>query len=907
MLYVPVARLQLSLVIRVVAGPRRRGLLVSRRNWYLLTNAVVLLWIVLTIVAVTIHRFVDQPLWLMVHVPLLGAATAAILIWSQHFSDTLLRRPAPAGRVGLAVRLGLHTVGAGAVVAGMLTAKTPLVVAGAIVVGCAIVAHGSILFLQLRRALPARFAPLVRYYIAASAVFLGGIALGATMQALGDPDATDRLVTGHIVLNAYGWIALTVLGTLVLLWPTVLHARMPESADAAARRALPVVLVGLAVAATGPLIDARLLVTLGMVVWLCGAALIAIPAVTEARSMPPGTFAGWSLAAAYCWVVVSAAILAVQAAVAPDWATLRADYLIVLGPLVAGFAVQVLTGAMSYLLPVVALGSPAAAKAGAQVLDKGAAFRVTAFNGAIALYLLPMPSVARVLLSLVAAGVVVTFVVLAVRAIVVGRRVRANEGATPDRSGRVGIGMPSVLAARPAKPRRVGAVTAALAVLALCVAGGIAADPAAVGISTVASGEVTPTGEVTEVTVTVTGMRYNNDTIEVPVGNTLVVTFRNTGTDVHDLTFANGVRTDRLAPGAEQTIEVGVVGSNFAGWCSIAGHRQMGMELTVVAVGATGEAAEGDGGEHSGHDSGHASSEGDGLPSAAEDLDPSAEPGAEFEAWPASLAPASTETVHRITLEVSETVAEVAPGVRQTRWTFGGTAPGPTLRGKIGDTFEITLVNDGTIGHSIDFHAGMLAPDKPMRTIQPGERLTYTFTATQAGIWMYHCSTMPMSMHIANGMYGAVIIDPPDLAPVDREFLLVQSEIYLGPQGGTADADKIAAIAPDIVAFNGYARQYLARPLQARVGERVRVWVLDVGPNVASSFHVVGGQFDTVFFEGAYTLRPADAGGSQAVGMQAAQGGFVELVFPEAGNYPFVTHIMSDAERGAQGKFHVTP
>jgi FtsP/CotA-like multicopper oxidase with cupredoxin domain len=122
---------------------------------------------------------------------------------------------------------------------------------------------------------------------------------------------------------------------------------------------------------------------------------------------------------------------------------------------------------------------------------------------------------------------------------------------------------------------------------------------------------------------------------------------------------------------------------------------------------------------------------------------------------------------------------------------------GPVLRGKIGDRFEITLVNDGTIGHSIDFHAGMLAPDRPMRTIQPGESLTYTFTAVHAGIWMYHCSTMPMSMHIANGMFGAVIIDPPDLAPVDREYLLVQSEFYLGAQGETADADRIATQQPD--------------------------------------------------------------------------------------------------------------
>ena len=351
---------------------------------------------------------------------------------------------------------------------------------------------------------------------------------------------------------------------------------------------------------------------------------------------------------------------------------------------------------------------------------------------------------------------------------------------------------------------------------------------------------------------------------------------------------------------------MGLIGADLAGWCSIAGHRQMGMELTVVVTGAPADAAGsgGDHGDHGGH-GGNASSAARTGESAAADIDLARAPDEDFAAWPAALAPASTDTVHRVTLNVREIVADVAPGVSQTRWTFGGTAPGPVLRGKVGDRFEITLVNDGTIGHSIDFHAGMLAPDRPMRTIQPGESLTYTFTAVHAGIWMYHCSTMPMSMHIANGMFGAVIIDPPDLAPVDREYLLVQSEFYLGAQGETADADRIATQQPDLVAFNGYADQYVYRPLAASVGERVRVWTLDAGPNTASSFHVVGGQFDTVFFEGAYTLRPDDPGGSQALAMQPAQGGFVELAFAEAGNYPFVTHIMSDAEKGAKGIFHV--
>jgi nitrite reductase (NO-forming) len=235
------------------------------------------------------------------------------------------------------------------------------------------------------------------------------------------------------------------------------------------------------------------------------------------------------------------------------------------------------------------------------------------------------------------------------------------------------------------------------------------------------------------------------------------------------------------------------------------------------------------------------------------------------------------------------------------------------LHGRVGDRFEITLVNDGTIGHSIDFHAGALAPDGPMRTIPPGESLTFGFTARKAGIWMYHCSSMPMSAHIANGMFGAVVIEPGDLAPVDRSYLLVQSEQYHGPQGGVVDMDKIQTERPDAVVFNGYPNQYDARQLPARVGERVRIWLLDAGPNRGTSFHVVGGQFDTVYAEGGYLLRPGqaagqgDSGGSQALALAPAQAGFVELTFGEAGHYPFVSHVMVDAERGAHGVLEVRP
>ncbi len=238
----------------------------------------------------------------------------------------------------------------------------------------------------------------------------------------------------------------------------------------------------------------------------------------------------------------------------------------------------------------------------------------------------------------------------------------------------------------------------------------------------------------------------------------------------------------------------------------------------------------------------------------------------------------------------------------------------------------MTLVNHGSMGHSVDFHAGERAPGEVMRTIAPGSSLTYRFTAERAGIWMYHCSTMPMSAHIAAGMHGAVVIEPAGLPAVDRSYVLVQSEAHVDGDGETAvrevDADSAAADTPDAVVFNGVANQYDAEPLTARVGERVRLWVLAAGPNRGSAFHVVGGQFDTVWSEGAYLLRdgrgPIDgasteagvgvgAGGSQVLGLAPAQGGFVELALDEPGSYPFVTHAMADAERGAHGILAVTP
>ena len=409
------------------------------------------------------------------------------------------------------------------------------------------------------------------------------------------------------------------------------------------------------------------------------------------------------------------------------------------------------------------------------------------------------------------------------------------------------------------------------------------------------------------VAVTAEGLRFTPARIEVPAGTHLLIELTNLDPAMtHDLVVEGGARTERLAPGQSELLDVGVVTGDLEAWCGVAGHRQQGMVLSIVAAGAPSKGApDVTGADPSGHDHG---TSGEGTVQKPV-IDLTADPGADFMPYDAELPPlppSDGPVTREITLEVTEQVMAVAPGITQRLWTFGGSAPGPVLHGRVGDIFEVTLVNDGTIGHSIDFHAGELAPDEPMRTIAPGESLTYTFTAGRAGIWMYHCGTAPVSTHVASGMYGAVIIEPPGLPVVDHSYVLVQGEYYLGAQGEELDADALATGEPGLVAFNGYASQYDHAPLTAAAGERVRFWVLDAGPERDLSFHVIGGQFDTVWSEGRYLVETSSGDGSQALGLLPAQGGFVELVPPEPGHYPFISHILRDAERGAHGILEVT-
>ncbi len=377
--------------------------------------------------------------------------------------------------------------------------------------------------------------------------------------------------------------------------------------------------------------------------------------------------------------------------------------------------------------------------------------------------------------------------------------------------------------------------------------------------------------------------------IEVPAGTEVIVKVTNKGAMPHDLKLDGKTGIDVIEANAAATASLGVVTESTEAWCTVPGHKQAGMIMKINVTGAA-----------------DASSTQDTSGSAATgaSIDFNAEPPGGWKPYDATLAPAPGGKEHKLTMRATEKVMEVAPGVKQQLWTFNDQVPGPTLRGKVGDVFTINLVNDGKLGHSIDLHASKVAWNDEMRTIQPGESLVYQFEAKHAGVFMYHCGTAPALHHIGNGMYGAIVIDPPDLAAVDHEYLLVQSELYLGGDGEPGDLDKMRNEDFDAVVFNGYVNQYLHAPIRVEPNQRVRVWVLDAGPSENSSFHIVGTIFDTVFKEGAYLLRPdARRGGAQALDLQPAQGGFVEFTLDEAGQYPIVTHKFANVGKGALGLF----
>jgi nitrite reductase (NO-forming) len=270
-----------------------------------------------------------------------------------------------------------------------------------------------------------------------------------------------------------------------------------------------------------------------------------------------------------------------------------------------------------------------------------------------------------------------------------------------------------------------------------------------------------------------------------------------------------------------------------------------------------------------------------------------------------------TPTTRHISLVAEEANVEIAPNVTYHAWTFNETVPGPTIVVNQGDTIVFTLYNDDpNMAHSIDFHAAQVNTATDYGPVAPGQSETFNFTVEYPGIFMYHCGTPPTLLHIGNGMYGALIVNPstPMPAAPGGTYVLIQSEFYMNSQPGAdgvyaGNYSDMLSGNPTYVVFNGKANQYVASPLPVAPNELVRLYVLDAGPNQWSAFHVLGAIMDTVYIDG----NPANVEhGIQTLNIPPSGGAIVDMYFQDpGGKNPFVTHDFADASIGAEGMFVV--
>jgi len=273
--------------------------------------------------------------------------------------------------------------------------------------------------------------------------------------------------------------------------------------------------------------------------------------------------------------------------------------------------------------------------------------------------------------------------------------------------------------------------------------------------------------------------------------------------------------------------------------------------------------------------------------------------------YDARLQPVDPNPVKTLLVEAKDTELEVAAGVKMNAWSFDGAVPGKVLHLRQGDTVDLTLRNSGSLGHSIDFHAARTPWNINYRTIAPGQELSFKWKADFPGVFVYHCGTGPVLQHIANGMYGAIVVDPPEPFAPAKEYVLVQSEFYLKQAADgkwEGDLARMQAVQPDFVVFNGAANQYQQQPLTAAPGELIRLHVVNAGPTLFSAFHVIATVFDRMYVDG----NPANVmRGVSTWTIPPGGGATFELTIPEAGQYPVVTHSFAYTGLGAVGLIDV--
>src|SRR5690348_14765662 len=259
------------------------------------------------------------------------------------------------------------------------------------------------------------------------------------------------------------------------------------------------------------------------------------------------------------------------------------------------------------------------------------------------------------------------------------------------------------------------------------------------------------------------------------------------------------------------------------------------------------------------------------------------------------------------TLTVENKRIDIGLGLTYDAWTYGATVPGPLLRVRQGDKVTVRLVNPTTMAHGLDTHAAEIAPKLHFNARGSERNLSYTFRAGVAGVFLYQCSAIPTHSHVANGMYGMMIVDPAAGWPKAREVMMVQGEFYGTPdkKGLVAgDSRKEVEERPDFVVFNGVIDRYVEHPIPIKVGELVRVFFVNAGPNLMSTFHVSGVIFTAVYRGG----NPANVMHDLAsFEVGPGDGAVFEFRVHEAGDYEFIDHALARTTKGAEGVFRATP
>lgn len=439
-------------------------------------------------------------------------------------------------------------------------------------------------------------------------------------------------------------------------------------------------------------------------------------------------------------------------------------------------------------------------------------------------------------------------------------------------------------------------------------------------------------GEVTEVTITAKDVKFEPKDVSVPANQPVRLSFINKGAiehdwEIHDIE-ASDLKLVSKPSGFNQRMqglmdEAKRQGRPYAGagagesmvieftptkagvydmGCMVPGHKSAGMVGTFTVVGANGEAPSAN--QSHGHDDPHVvtTTLGSGTPYVADRL-PN----------PAVAAPVGQREPRLITqeIEIKELVGYLDDGVAYEFWTFGGTIPGPMLRVRVGDTVELTLKNpaDSKMAHNIDLHAVTGPGGGGHDTlVAPGQSATIRFKALNPGVYVYHCATAPIPHHISAGMYGLIVVEPEEgLPPVDREFYVMQGDFYLegkrGEQGlRTFSMDKLLDERPDYVVFNGAVGALTdERSFKATTGEKIRIFFGVGGPNVVSSFHVIGEIFDRVYPEGASEVQT----NVQTTLVPSGGATIVEFTADVPGTLLMVDHSLGRLAKGAVGMIQV--